>query len=77
MTRCPSCESAENTLIERVHFGDGRAADRRECAACGEQWMTPAAREADADGIETIELRDDAITDDGAEPADGVEEWFR
>ncbi len=77
MIRCPSCESLENTLVDRVHFGDGRAADRRECAVCGEQWMAPASVQADAGDIETIELRGDALTDDPAAAVDGVEEWFR
>lgn len=77
MILCPSCESSDNTLIERVHFGDGRAADRRECAACGEAWLVPVAPQAEADGIETIELRgDDGIGDD-ADASGDVEEWFR
>jgi hypothetical protein len=63
--------------VERVHFGDGRAADRRECAMCGEQWMAPASQQAEAGGVETIELRGDTAVDDASESADGIEEWFR
>lgn len=77
MIRCPSCESVESAIVERVHFGDGRAADRRECAMCGEQWMAPASPQPDAGGDETIELRGDTLSDDPSESADGVEEWFR
>lgn len=81
MIRCPSCESTESALVERVHFGDGQAADRRECAVCGEQWMVPvdAQVEAQVEGdIESIELRDDsAAADETPDEPDGVEEWFR
>ncbi|MBA8882965.1 hypothetical protein [Dokdonella fugitiva] len=78
MSRCPSCESDESSIVERVVLGEGQAADRRECSACGEQWMVPVATApmpgADVE-IESIELRDgDGGTPDGV---DGVEEWFR
>lgn len=77
MNRCPSCESSESSMIERVRFEDGHAADRRECNVCGEQWMVPvvaAVPDPDAD-VEAIELRD---TDgDAPDEADGIEEWFR
>jgi transcriptional regulator NrdR family protein len=75
MIRCPSCESTESALIERVHFGDGQAADRRECAVCGEQWMVPVDTQLEGD-VESIELRDDGAGETPDEP-DGVEEWFR
>ena len=75
MIRCPSCESAESALVERVHFGSGQAADRRECAMCGEQWMVPVDTQVEGD-IESIELRDDSTGEAPDEP-DGVEEWFR
>jgi transcriptional regulator NrdR family protein len=75
MIRCPSCESTESALVERVHFGDGQAADRRECAVCGEQWMVPVDPQVEGD-IESIELRDDS-TGEAPDEADGVEEWFR
>jgi transcriptional regulator NrdR family protein len=74
MIRCPSCESTESALVERVHFDDAQAADRRECAVCGEQWMVPVDTQAEGD-VESIELRDDS--GDAPDEPDGVEEWFR
>jgi transcriptional regulator NrdR family protein len=74
MSVCPSCESTESALIERVDFGDGQAADRRECAVCGEQWMVPLETRVE-EGIESIELRDD--TGETPDESDGIEEWFR
>ena len=77
MIRCPSCESTESALVERVHFGDGQAADRRECNVCGEQWMVPVDTRVEGD-IESIELRDDSAATGGTpDDSDGVEEWFR
>lgn len=77
MIRCPSCESTESALLERVHFGAGQAADRRECAICGEQWMVPVDTQAEGD-VESIELRDDdAASGEAPDESDGVEEWFR
>jgi transcriptional regulator NrdR family protein len=75
MIRCPSCESTESSLIERVHFGGNQAADRRECAVCGEQWMVPVDTQVEGD-VESIELRDDNTGEIPDEP-DGLEEWFR
>jgi hypothetical protein len=85
MNRCPSCDSSESAMIERMRFDDGQVADRRECSACGEQWMVPAMSTVPADEgeIESIELRDgdgDGDPDrdvDASDDADGVEEWFR
>ena len=83
MNRCPSCDSSESAMIERMRFDDGQVADRRECSACGEQWMVPAMSTVPADegDIESIELRDgegDVDRDvDASDDADGVEEWFR
>lgn len=77
MNRCPSCDSSESSMVERVRFDDGLAADRRECNLCGEQWMVPAviAIPVEEGEVEAIELRDaDAEAPDDA---DGVEEWFR
>jgi hypothetical protein len=78
MSRCPSCESEESSIVERVVLDEGQAADRRECSACGEQWMVPVATVvmpgADA-VIEAIELSDG--DGDAPDDADGVEEWFR
>jgi hypothetical protein len=77
MNRCPSCDSSESSIVERVRFEDGQAADRRECNVCGEQWMMPVVAvvpDADAE-IESIELR--GSDDDAPDEADGVEEWFR
>lgn len=78
MSRCPSCESDESSIVERVVLDEGQAADRRECSACGEQWMVPVATApmpgAGAD-IEAIELRDG--DGDASDDADDVEEWFR
>jgi hypothetical protein len=67
----------ESALIERVHLGDGQAADRRECSVCGEQWMVPIDTQVAGD-VESIELRDDsATTAETPDDSDGVEEWFR
>jgi|GEM_PF-3641797 len=75
MIRCPACDANESTLVERVHFDDGRAADRRECVACGEQWMAPAPPQPGLDDVETIELRGDTAAD--APTDEGIEDWFR
>jgi transcriptional regulator NrdR family protein len=76
MIRCPSCDSTDTANVARIHFDDGQAADRRECSACGEQWMVPVVASAvEPDEIEAIELRgDDGPSDDST---DGVEEWLR
>jgi hypothetical protein len=64
-------------MVERVRFDDDRAADRRECSVCGEQWIVPVVSSADLPSdIEAIELSDDA-EQLGDSPDDGVEEWFR
>ena len=77
MIRCPSCESTESTLVERVHLGNDQAADRHECNVCGEQWMVPVDTTVEGE-IESIELRDDGgATGESPEEPDGVEEWFR
>ncbi|HEU4663233.1 MAG TPA: hypothetical protein VFS55_04310 [Dokdonella sp.] len=76
MNRCPSCDSSESSIVERVRFDDGHCADRRECSVCGEQWMVPVeAFSVEPGDIEAIELREG--DGDGPEEADGVEEWFR
>lgn len=77
MNRCPACDSSESSIVERVRFEEGQAADRRECSACGEQWIVPVvvAMPADDAEIEAIELRDG--DSDAPDDNDGVEEWFR
>lgn len=77
MNRCPSCDCSESSIVERVRFEEGHAADRRECSACGEQWIVPVvvATLADDVEIEAIELREGDA--DAQDEADDVEEWFR